>query len=124
MESCYFCKNRPAEAARPMRVMMRKTLGQSGSQLAYKKVNVQIPSCDACRAAEEAAVRKIAAVSLGCVLVPGVVGAVWAGWQGFVLFGALGFIPAIASKVHMQGRSAAHLHPQVQELVKDRWDFV
>lgn len=124
METCYFCQAVQADPSRPLSVVMRKTLGQSGTQLAYKRVSVPIPACGACRVAEEAAERKRAWVPLSIILVPAILGAAWAGWHGVLLFGALGIVGSMAVKPLLDGRSPAHRHPKVQELVSDRWDFV
>jgi hypothetical protein len=103
---------------------MRKTLGQSGSQVLYETQEIAVPACLSCKERQEGAERGMAGFLLCVMVAPIIAGAVWGGWEGAFLGLGVGFFGSLVLKAMLDGRGRAAQHPKVQALVKSGWDFL
>jgi hypothetical protein len=121
--ACFVCGSRPADAAHPIVVSLRKTLGQSGSTLAYQTAQVRVPACAECRRRESGRERRGNGLVLAFMLVPAVAGGVALGWEGALLGFGLGFFASFVVGAFATGRSVARRHPAVRALEDEGWHY-
>ncbi len=120
--TCFICR-RGSDASHPIMVCMRKTLGQSGTTLAYKTAQVRVPACAECSRRESGRERRANTFVLACLLVPAIVGGIALGWSGALLGFGVGFFGSFVVRAMLAGRSAACRHPSVRSLEEQGWHY-
>lgn len=125
---CFDCGTRPATPGRPLVVHMYRVAGQSGTNLAFKEVQVDIPICEGCRAEETSIELRRNQVIAACSLIPLVAGVIFGIAQGeflpMTLFGlGMGFFLGLVARATVGHKRRSREHPEIKSLLKRDWSF-
>lgn len=113
-ELCFVCATRPADQRHPIVISLKKE-GQF--------TRLAVPACSVCGQKEAGAERKANGCALFAMLLPIILGAIWAGWQGALLGLGLGFFGGIAMQAFGTGRGRARQHPAIKALEEEGWHY-
>lgn len=125
---CFLCGRRPADAAAPLVVVLRKDKGATATQSVFERLEVPVPACAACGARERGLRKRI---DLAKLLAPAA-GAVLGWFAGArvdaraacaLICGGLGWFVSFVVAAVMENGLRARKHPQVLERLKAGWHF-
>lgn len=127
-EMCFDCRARAATPGRPLVVEMYRVLGQSGTRLSFKEVQVHIPICEICRAKENSLEMRRNRIIAACLFIPLVAGVALGIRQGEVLsvslFGlGVGFFLSLIARATVSYKRRSREHPEIKSLLKSGWSF-